>query len=165
MCLCLPDFCRNQSCTVVHGPANATGVPAYEYTKYSWLQKIQLVTISALNYEPGGRRFESFRARQNSHLTSGGYRTSRFPSLVSTPLVTEFCPTSLRKCRWPLQKGLPTPTPSSVWLCHCACDPATPSGFPSARRPHANGVRTCASDRVPAPAVNSPLRGPRMVQI
>ena len=53
----LREFCGIQLCIVLHCCANwATGIPVIYMKK-------QYVRDCAANYEPGGRRFDSFRAR------------------------------------------------------------------------------------------------------
>ena len=54
------DFCGIQLCIVLHCCAKwATGIPVIYVKK-------QNVSDCAANYEPGGREFESLRARHNS---------------------------------------------------------------------------------------------------
>ena len=56
----LRDFCGVRLCIVLHCCANrATGIPVICIKK-------QTVSDCTANYEPGGREFESLRARQFS---------------------------------------------------------------------------------------------------
>src|ERR1700730_3164260 len=94
----LPEFCRSQLCTVVHGPALCNGRDRKKQRKFKNL---------GVDYEPGGRGFKSCRARQNSRTWE---RKPSSPSCCGTvvgPLIHRSARRRLNSSTWPAKPGPP----------------------------------------------------------
>ncbi len=92
----LPEFCRSELCTVLHGHAVCNGRDRQKRTKF---------------YEPGGRGFKSCRARQISKAWNAKPSPPNRCGTVVGPFIHRSTRRSNDSGTW---RGKPSP-PSFLW--------------------------------------------------